>query len=415
MKVNKLALKNIVQLSAVQFINYIFPLVTLPYMLRTIGMSNYGLISIALSINVILMALSDYGFSFSATKEISLKEKVDNRLASTIYWYKIMFGLVILLVGAIIISLFTFDLRYYLFFLGFFLFFYSQSMIPNWMFRGLNKMEYISVLTVLSKLMTLCFLVIFINSEEDFYLMGLVYGIPTIISCMLAQYFAHKNGFRLDRVKFSNIVDELKKGKDYFISNAVGILYTSFNVIIVSIIGGSLAAGIYATCERIVGVINSLTNAVSQAVFPIVCKKSEVLQNGKDKLMVSVKYFGWWVLCTSLAAIMIIVLAPYILLFLTGDEASSLQITTLQVMSFVPVLISLGHLFGILTLIPMSFQKQVRNAVFMGAAVNMTLGVTLSYTFSTIGTALAILLCEATVVIREYIVVKKILGRGNYL
>ena len=42
MKLNKLAINNIVQMGIIQLINYIFPIVMIPYLLRHIGIENYG-------------------------------------------------------------------------------------------------------------------------------------------------------------------------------------------------------------------------------------------------------------------------------------------------------------------------------------------------------------------------------------
>ena len=47
--------ENIVALYLVQGLNYLLPLITLPYLLRVIRTEKYGLISLALCITVIIM------------------------------------------------------------------------------------------------------------------------------------------------------------------------------------------------------------------------------------------------------------------------------------------------------------------------------------------------------------------------
>src|ERR1700723_3193778 len=73
-------LRNVTSLSGLQIITYLFPIIILPYLFRVIGPEKFGLISFAQAFVQYFMILTDYGFSVSATKEISLcledKEKV---------------------------------------------------------------------------------------------------------------------------------------------------------------------------------------------------------------------------------------------------------------------------------------------------------------------------------------------------
>ena len=68
----RIVLKNFLSLTTLQTINYLLPLVILPYLTRVIGMDKFGLIAFAQSLVQYFMILTDYGFSLSATKEISL-------------------------------------------------------------------------------------------------------------------------------------------------------------------------------------------------------------------------------------------------------------------------------------------------------------------------------------------------------
>ncbi|MFA7706543.1 MAG: oligosaccharide flippase family protein, partial [Candidatus Omnitrophota bacterium] len=68
----KIVLGNFISLTTLQSISYILPLVVLPYLIRAIGMEKFGLIAFASSLVQYFMILTDYGFSISATKTISL-------------------------------------------------------------------------------------------------------------------------------------------------------------------------------------------------------------------------------------------------------------------------------------------------------------------------------------------------------
>src|SRR5580698_8416359 len=79
-------LHNVISLSGLQVVTYLFPIIILPYLFRVIGPERFGLISFAQAFVQYFMIITDYGFSVSATKEISLchdnKEKVSNIISA---------------------------------------------------------------------------------------------------------------------------------------------------------------------------------------------------------------------------------------------------------------------------------------------------------------------------------------------
>src|SRR5512140_3234133 len=68
----KTVLHNFASLSVLQAITYVLPILILPYLFRIIGPEKFGLIAFAQAFVQYFMILTDYGFSISATKEISL-------------------------------------------------------------------------------------------------------------------------------------------------------------------------------------------------------------------------------------------------------------------------------------------------------------------------------------------------------
>lgn len=62
---------NIVSLGSVQIINYIFPLITVPYISRIIGPEGYGVINYSTSFITYFAILIAYGFDLSVTRRIA--------------------------------------------------------------------------------------------------------------------------------------------------------------------------------------------------------------------------------------------------------------------------------------------------------------------------------------------------------
>ena len=75
----------IIALYSVYALNYVLPLVTLPYLSHTLGPSGLGVIGYAQSIAQILLVVVDFGFGLSSARKVAVnldKPEVVNR----IYW-----------------------------------------------------------------------------------------------------------------------------------------------------------------------------------------------------------------------------------------------------------------------------------------------------------------------------------------
>ncbi|WP_198597219.1 oligosaccharide flippase family protein, partial [Vibrio splendidus] len=62
---------NFLSLSGVRIISYLFPLISMPYLIITLGPEKFGLIIFAQTICAYFVLFVDYGFSLSATKDIA--------------------------------------------------------------------------------------------------------------------------------------------------------------------------------------------------------------------------------------------------------------------------------------------------------------------------------------------------------
>lgn len=132
---------NFLSLSFLQIAGYVFPILTLPYLARVIGVEKFGEIAFASSVLIYFQTLVDYGFILSAVRDIA-RCRDDKQAVSLIYsrvmWARFLLTGVafVLLTILIILVPYFYQMRYILFLS--FLLVPGHAMFPDWMFQALS-------------------------------------------------------------------------------------------------------------------------------------------------------------------------------------------------------------------------------------------------------------------------------------
>lgn len=72
MNTNKLSLRrNVIYLAVVQGSNYLLPLLTFPYLVRTLGPENFGIFGFCQATMLYMIMFVEYGFNLTATQSIA--------------------------------------------------------------------------------------------------------------------------------------------------------------------------------------------------------------------------------------------------------------------------------------------------------------------------------------------------------
>jgi len=141
----KALLSNFFSLSALQGVNMILPLVTLPYLVRVLGVETFGLLNFSLAIIMILNILVSFGFELSATREISIIDKNNTKEISLIFSAVMAAKVALAVISFVMLSLLImlvdrFEEHYMLYLITFGLVI-GNVLFPSWFFQGHGKNE----------------------------------------------------------------------------------------------------------------------------------------------------------------------------------------------------------------------------------------------------------------------------------
>jgi PST family polysaccharide transporter len=277
-KTRKTLLENFISLSFLQFINYIFPIITFPYLVRVLGVEKYGLITFAQAFVNYFQILTDYGFTFIAPREVSINRENKEKLSeifSTITVIKFLLFLISFFLMSIIV--FLFDkfrkdwLIYYITFSGII----GQILFPIWFFQGIEKMKYITFISILTKLIFVVAIFIFVKKTSDYLYVPLLSSLVSILSGILALGIIFRN-FRifLKIPSFENIKHFLEKGWPVFVSSIFITGYTNSRIFAIGLFSSNNAiTGYYAIAERLMALVQSFPfSSILQTLYPRLSK-----------------------------------------------------------------------------------------------------------------------------------------------
>ncbi|MFA5287489.1 MAG: flippase [Candidatus Omnitrophota bacterium] len=272
-KEKKTVLENFLSLSSLQSINYILPVLVLPYLIRIIGFEKFGLIAFAQSLVQYFTILTDYGFSLSATREISLCRHDKGRVCavfSTVMTIKVILAFIsflILLAIVRFIPKFREDWLIYILSFGAVI---GNTLFPVWLFQGQEKMRFISTINIVAGMIYAVAIFIFIKKPGDYLLAPILSSTFYLITGILGLYIAFKK-FDLEFILqgYSNITRELRTSWHMFISVVSINAYTTTRIFAVGLLTNNILTGYYAIGEKIANAFQTFPlDSFSQAMYP---------------------------------------------------------------------------------------------------------------------------------------------------
>lgn len=269
---NKSLLESFVSLSLLNGLNILLPLITLPYILRIIGSANYGVYSYIYVLIQYLLLLTSYGFNLSATQQI-VNTKDDKSQIDIIFNSVITCRIILLLSGIFLITLLSPLLlnnrtKQIMFFWGLGIVL-GDTLNAVWLFQGMEKMRYMTIVNVISKLIFTFLIFVFIRSSKDYKYLILLNSLGYLIAGFISLFIAKKQ-FKINFFipKWNDILFQFKKGLSLFGVTLGTNLYSNSNIFILNFFVGDSALGIYAAAEKIIKGLQTLTSPITQALFP---------------------------------------------------------------------------------------------------------------------------------------------------
>ena len=174
-KENKDLANNTIALTVLNGFNFILPLFTIPFLLNRLGAEAFGIVNIYIALYAIFQKVVDYGFNFVGTRNISTSENEDNRNVTftAIIICKTTNAIVVILVS--ILYFFVAEPANSLVAIIISVELLGTAINMNWLFQGLKKMQIITIITSVTKIIYSILIFLLIRDSEDILIYALLY------------------------------------------------------------------------------------------------------------------------------------------------------------------------------------------------------------------------------------------------
>jgi PST family polysaccharide transporter len=372
----KRLMSNIFSLGVLQGANFILPLLTLPYLVRVLGVEYFGLLAFATATIGFFIIITDYGFNLSATRQVSIHRDDQlklNEIFSSVMMIKSFFlVLSLLLLCLLLLTVDKFGQHWQVYMITFGVVI-GQVLFPVWLFQGLEQMKYITYLNIAAKsFFTVCIFV-FVQSQDDYLWVPLLTSLGFIMVGLWSLLLIHRRfNVSFQWQSLARVKVQLVEGWHVFFSNVAISLYTNSIIFILGLFANNTVVGYYAAADKLIQAIKGLYAPVSQALYPLMSKKFH-----DDRA----KGFAFMRRVTILLASMMFVVSLNVFMFaeplvmLVFGAQYQESVLLLKIMAFLPFIIVLSNAFGVQTMLNLG-QELAFSRILLSAAV---LGLLLSF------------------------------------
>ncbi len=392
---------NFFYLSVTNFANFVLPLITFPYLVQKLGVSNFGLLAFATAIITYFQTLTDFGFNLTATRQVTVNRFRPSKLStivSAVFAIKLLFLMLsslILLFLVAAIPKFQEHSSVYFYTFGLVI---GQCLFPSWFFQGIEKIRIISILNLFSKIFFTFCIFIFINVESDFYLVPIINSLGQIsIGIVAIVIMLNKYKVKIKIPTITQMDFYFKDGWHIFISNISVTLYSSAIITILGFFSNNIIVGYYSVADKVIQIFRSFLAPLSQAVFPYL---SSIALTSREKVLST----NFLMLKCGLILMICISLGIYYfandIIFIVMKKDIAEASAVLKILSPIPVLIFLANIFALFTMIVFARNRQYSKIIVSAGIISIILSFIMIPLFTYIGAAITVLLIEIYVTLR---------------
>ncbi len=411
-KGNKLA-KNYIFNVIYKILNIAMPLITAPYLSRTVGAEGVGTYAYYYAIAHYFYIFGKMGLNNYGAREIAMvknnKEK-KNYTFSSIYYQQLLVTIVVLIIYIFFCSLHIKNNEFIPMILG--LYTIGCLIDVDWLYTGGEKFSVIAIKNIAVKIISLVAIFLFVKTPADLWTYTLIMSLGMLFG-FISLWFGIKKEVSFVKVKVKDILKHLKPNLILLFPVLAANIYHSIDKVMVGNMYSMTELGYYDNAEKIVYGINGFITAFTNIMMP---KCSNLIISGNserckkyitftmDFLLFIILFMGS--VCGGISETIVSILFGYD--FIKSATLLRLLVITLPFMVWSEVIRAMW-------VIPNKKDKVFLVTLSIGAILDFIFNLILIPYFGAIGACIGTIIAEMSVPITQFFFFKKELKYSNLI
>lgn len=399
--------QNVIALYWMQMAIFLVPIITLPYVVRVLQPSAFGLVVFSQGFAFVLVVVIDWGFGFTGIRSTAESQVNADDLSDVVQRVR---GAQLLLSTlsipiALAALLFVPKMTQHPEFLVLaWVAAAATGLSPGWFFLGTEKMRVMAFIQLAFRVLGAALTFVLVKGPGDGWIVMALFAGSAVGSLAAADIMMYRRvSFRLPRWRVS--VKEIRGATMIFISTIAVTLYTSFNVVLLGLFVPSSGVAHFGAAERIVRVAITVLAPIGTAVIPRLTALQAAGQRERARRLLIIA-----VAASAIPALLLTgglaFFAPFIVRLIYGHRFVHSSVPILRVLALlIPVNVT-GVVFG-LWLITLHQDRLVATIVVCAGVANVVLGCVLTPLFGPIGMAWSVIAAETTAAAGGFLTVRR--------
>lgn len=400
--------KNFIMNAFLTISSFIFPLITFPYVSRILMPEGTGKVSFVTSIITYFsmfaqLGIPTYGIRACA-KVRDNKKELSKVVHELLFINLVMSVLTYVIFGICLFTIQKFQTEKILFVIISTTIFFNAIGV-EWLYKGLEQYTYITIRSLIFKIIALFAMLGFVHKKEDYIIYGAITIFAASASNVLNFLNAHKYVY-IKPLKNYDLKQHLKPVLIFFAMSCATVIYTNLDTVMLGFMKSNTDVGYYNAAVKIKGVLLGVVTSLGTVLLP---RASYYIEHDmKEKfLSISQKAIEFVFLISIPLTIYFMIFAEEGIFFLSGAAYEG-AIIPMQIIMPTILWIGLTNIMGMQMLVPMGKEKIVLYSEIAGAIVDLVINFALIPSMASIGAAIGTLVAEMVVWIVQFWSLKKI-------
>lgn len=278
----------------------------------------------------------------------------------------------------------------------------------NWLFQALEQYDYITIRSLVFKIISVFLMVTFVHEKSDYTTYGAITVFASVGSNIL-NLFRARHYIQFKWLGNYHIIKHIKPILILFAQSLAVSIYTNLDIVMLGFMKTDVDVGYYNAAVKVKTILVSLVSSLGSVLLP------RMSYYAKENM--SEKFYETMSMALNFTALIAFPLSTYFSMFseeciqfLAGNGYSG-AVLAMRIITIAIIPIGLTGILGIQVLTAIEKEKYVLYSVIVGAVLDFFLNLLLIPRFGATGASLATTIAEFSVLVVQLIYTRDLISQ----